>query len=110
MIAIFSDDPEVIRIGAQYLRVDGFILPVYIVLFAMNSFLQALQKPIWTLWIGIFRQGIGVLLFVWLFVRVFEMGTLGVWLGIAVSVTLGLVMSLVVSAWIAREKIGGIRA
>lgn len=110
LMAIFSDDPEVIRIGAQYLRVDGFILPVYIVLFAMNSFLQALQKPIWTLWIGIFRQGIGVLLFIWLFVRVFDMGTLGVWLGIAIAVTLGLVMSVVVSALVARDKIGGIRA
>ena len=110
LMAIFSDDPEVIRIGAQYLRVDGFILPVYIVLFAINSFLQALQKPIWTLWIGIFRQGIGVFLFIWLFVRVFEMGTLGVWLGIAASVTLGLVMSVIVGVLIAREKIGGIRA
>lgn len=109
LMAIFSNDPEVIRIGAQYLRVDGFILPVYIVLFAMNSFLQALQKPIWTLWIGIFRQGIGVLLFIWLFVRVFDMGTLGVWLGIALAVTLGLVMSVVVSAIVARDKIGGIR-
>lgn len=110
LMAIFSSDGEVIRLGAQYLRVDGFILPVYIVLFAMNSFLQALQKPIWTLWIGIFRQGIGVLLFVWLFVRVLEMGTMGVWLGIALSVTLGLVMSVVVSAMVARDKIGGMRA
>lgn len=108
LMAIFSDDPEVIRIGAQYLRVDGFILPVYIVLFAMNSLLQALQKPIWTLWIGIFRQAIGVLFFVWLFVVVFDMGTLGVWLGIAVAVTLGLVMSVVVSAMVARDKIGGL--
>jgi Na+-driven multidrug efflux pump len=110
LMAIFSDDPEVIRIGAQYLRVDGFILPVYLVLFAMNSLLQALQKPIWTLWIGIFRQAIGVLLFVWLFVSVFNMGTLGVWLGIAVAVTLGLVMSIVVSAMVARDKIGGLIA
>jgi putative MATE family efflux protein len=109
MMAIFSSDPEVIRIGSQYLRVDGFILPVYIVLFAMNSFLQALQKPIWTLWIGIFRQGIGALFFIWLFVRIFDLGTMGVWLGIALSVTLGLIMSVAVSAWIAKDKIGGIR-
>ncbi len=108
LMGIFSNDPEVIRIGAQYLRVDGFILPVYIVLFAMNSFLQALQKPIWTLWIGIFRQGVGVLLFIWLFVHVFAMGTLGVWLGIAVAVALGLILSVVVSAFVAREKIGGL--
>jgi Na+-driven multidrug efflux pump len=110
LMAIFSDDPEVIRIGAQYLRVDGFILPVYLVLFAMNSLLQALQKPIWTLWIGIFRQAFGVLLFVWLFVSVFDMGTLGVWLGISAAVTLGLVMSILVSARVARDKIGGLLA
>ena len=110
LMAIFSDDPEVIRIGAQYLRVDGFILPVYLVLFAMNSLLQALQKPIWTLWIGIFRQAFGVLLFVWLFVSVFNMGTLGVWLGISAAVTLGLVMSILVSARVARDKIGGLMA
>jgi Na+-driven multidrug efflux pump len=110
LMAIFSDDPEVIRIGAQYLRVDGFILPIYLVLFAMNSLLQALQKPIWTLWIGIFRQAFGVLLFVWLFVSVFDMGTLGVWLGISAAVTLGLVMSILVSARVARDKIGGLLA
>lgn len=110
LMAIFSDDPEVIRIGAQYLRVDGFILPIYLVLFAMNSLLQALQKPIWTLWIGIFRQAFGVLLFVWLFVSVFNMGTLGVWLGISAAVTLGLVMSILVSARVARDKIGGLMA
>lgn len=107
-IAIFSDDPNVIAIGATYLRVDGFILPVYIVLFAMNSFLQALQKPIWTLWVGIYRQGIAVALFIWLLVRVFEMGTLGIWLGLAIAVTSGLFLSLAVCIYVARMQIGGL--
>ncbi|GGA15038.1 MATE family efflux transporter [Amylibacter cionae] len=109
-MAVFTDDPEVIRIGAQYLRVDGFILPVYIVLFAINSFLQALQKPIYTLWVGIYRQGVAVFAFVWLFVRLFDMGTLGVWFGLALAVTTGLVLSLVLSARVARSEIGGWRS
>ncbi len=108
-IAVFSDDPEVIRIGAQYLRVDGFILPVYIVLFAMNSFLQALQKPVYTLWVGIYRQGLAVFCFSWLFVRVLDLGTWSVWFGIAVAVVSGLGLSLWLSARVARQQIGGWR-
>ena len=108
-VAVFSDDPDVIRIGSNYLRVDGFILPVYIILFSMNSFLQALQKPIYTLWIGIYRQGFGVLFFSWILVRVFDLGTWGVWFGIAIAVTTGLVLSLTLSARVARDQIGGWR-
>lgn len=108
-VAVFSDDPEVIRIGSNYLRVDGFILPVYIILFSMNSFLQALQKPIYTLWIGMYRQAFGVWFFSWLLVRVFDLGTWGVWFGVAIAVTTGLVLSLTLSALVARDQIGGWR-
>ena len=52
LMRIFTSDTDVIRIGVSYLRIDGFILPIYMMLFAINSFLQALKKPIWTLWIG----------------------------------------------------------
>jgi Na+-driven multidrug efflux pump len=108
-MAFFSDDPDVVRIGTNYLHVDGFILPLYILLFAMNSFLQAMQKPIWTLWIGIYRQGFGVLFFCWLLVRVFDLGTWGVWFGIAIAVSTGLILSLAVGAHVARLRIGGWR-
>lgn len=108
MIGIFTDSDEVRRIGAQYLRVDGFILPVYLVLFAINSLLQAFKKPIWTLVIGIYRQGIAVALFVYIFVNVFAFDTLGVWLGIATSVITGMVVSAFVVQSIAKQQIGGL--
>ena len=44
LMRTFTPDPEVISIGVSYLRVDGFILPVYMMLFAINSFLQALKR------------------------------------------------------------------
>ena len=82
----FTADPEVIAIGVSYLRIDGFILPIYMMLFAINSFLQALKRPIWTLWIGVYRQAFGV----------------------ATRVVSGWLISLVVAEFVARKSIGGL--
>ena len=107
-MGVFTDDAAVIAIGVSYLHVDGFILPVYVMLFAITSLLQAFKKPIYTLWISIYRQGIGVALFGWLFVVVFDLGYWGVWFGIATAVTTGLILSLVLTEIVARRLIGGL--
>ena len=104
---IFTSDLEVIRIGSDYLNVDGFLLPVYLLLFAVNSLLQALKRPIWTLWIGMYRQGFGIAFFVGICVILLGMDTWGVWIGIAVSVSSGLVLAIFVTESIARKEIGG---
>ena len=105
---LFTDDPDVVRLGKNYLNVDGFILPFYILLFAMNSFLQALKRPIFTLWIGIYRQGFGIAFFCAVFVIIFEWGTWGVWLGIATSVITGFVLAAFLTMRVARAEISGI--
>jgi putative MATE family efflux protein len=107
-MAIFTSDARVIEIGKSYLHIDGFILPIYVLLFAITSLLQALKKPIYTLWIGIYRQGIGVALFSWIYVHVLGLGYLGIWVGIATAVTTGLVLSLALTERLARERIGGL--
>ena len=107
-MSLFTDDPEVIRIGGNYLNVDGFMLPIYILLFAMNSLLQALKRPMFTLWIGIFRQGFGIAFFCAIFVLVFDWGTWGVWLGVAASVATGLLLAFWFTLRVARKEIGGI--
>ncbi|WP_099827431.1 MATE family efflux transporter [Oceaniglobus indicus] len=107
-LAVFTDDAQVIEIGKSYLHVDGFILPVYVMLFAINALLQAFKKPGVTVWIGVYRQGIGVALFAWLFVRVFDFGVWGVWIGIATAVVSGLALSLVLVELLARRLIGGL--
>ena len=106
----FTDDPEVIRIGVSYLRVDGFILPIYMMMFAINSFLQALKRPIWTFWIGVYRQAFGVAFFVYVYVMIYDFGVMGVWFGIATAVTTGWLISLIVAEYVARGSIGGLRA
>jgi putative MATE family efflux protein len=107
-IAFFTDDPEVIKIGKSYLNVDGFLLPVYVLLFGVNSLLQAFKKPIWTLWIGIYRQGFGVFVFSYILTQVFGMGYIGIWFGIAISVVTGFLFSLWVVERVAQRLIGGL--
>lgn len=109
-IRLFTDDPEVVRIGTSYLRVDSIIFPIYMMLFAINSFLQALKRPVWTLWISIYRQGFGVAFFVWLYIGVVGMDVWGVWIGIATAVATGWLIAMVVASRIADEEIGGLRA
>ena len=106
-MSVFSNDPEVIRVGSSYLRVDAFLFPIYMMLFSINSLLQALKRPIWTLWISIYRQGFGVAFFIWVFISVLDFDVGGVWLGIATAVTSGWVLSLLVARRVAGKTIGG---
>ncbi|MGB1208782.1 MAG: MATE family efflux transporter, partial [Paracoccaceae bacterium] len=108
-MAFFTDDPEVIAVGISYLRVDSFLFVLYMMLFSINSFLQALKRPVWTLWISIYRQGFGVAFFVWLLVGVMGMDVWGVWLGIGIAVGTGWLLAVGIAARVARDTIGGLR-
>lgn len=107
-MSLFSDDSEVIRIGTSYLRVDAFLFPIYMMLFSINSLLQALKKPIWTLWISIYRQGFGVAFFIGVFIAVLDFDVWGVWLGIATAVTSGWVLALIVAKSVADKTMNGL--
>lgn len=106
----FTSDADVIEVGASYLRVDGFLFPIYMMLFSMNSLLQALKQPIYTLWISIYRQGFGVAFFIWIFIGVLDFDVWGVWFGIATAVFSGWIIALIVVARVAQRSIGGLRA
>jgi Na+-driven multidrug efflux pump len=109
-MSLFTDDTAVIEVGHSYLRVDSFLFVLYMMLFSINSFLQALKRPIWTLWISIYRQGFGVAFFVWLLIGVFDMNVWGVWLGIGIAVSTGWAIALIVASRVAQQEIGGLRA
>ncbi|MEP0961059.1 MAG: MATE family efflux transporter [Roseobacter sp.] len=108
-MSLFTDDQSVIDIGVSYLRVDSFLFIIYMMLFSINSFLQALKRPIWTLWISIYRQGFGVAFFVWLLIGFFDMDIWGVWLGIGIAVSTGWIIALIVANIVAKQEIGGLR-
>lgn len=107
-MAVFTDDTAVIEIGASYLAVDGFLFPIYMMLFSINSLLQAFKKPIWTLWISIYRQGFGVAFFIWVFIAVLGFDVWGVWFGIATAVASGWAIALIVVTKVSAPLIGGL--
>lgn len=84
LVGFFSEDPEVIDIGARYLRIDSLTLYAYIVLFVHVSMLQGLKKPRFAIAIGLFRQILAPLLIFWLFSGPLGMGVTGVFWGIFV--------------------------
>ena len=108
-MSLFTADVPVIDIGISYLRVDCFLFILYMFLFSINSLLQALKRPVWVLWISIYRQGFGVAFFVWLMIGVFGLGVWGVWLGIALAVSTGWVIALFIVRRLAHAEIGGLR-
>ena len=108
-MSLFTDETEVIAVGISYLRVDSVLFILYMMLFSINSFLQALKRPEWTLWISVYRQGFGVAFFVWLLIGAFGMDVWGVWLGIGLAVSSGWVLALLILARIAQQEIGGLQ-
>ncbi len=105
---LFTDDAEVVRHGATYLTFAGFILPVYFSMFAMTSLLQGLKRPIWPVAIGIYRHGVAILAFGWLFIGVFGFGATGVWWAIFCSVTSGFAFFCLLTAVILRRALATI--
>jgi len=110
ILTLFNDEPDVLRVGLAYLRVESFVLPAYMMLFSINSFLQAMKRPIWTVYIGLYRQAFGVAFFVWLFVGILGLSEVGVWFGVACAVLTGMLIALWVAGRIAQEEIGGLWA
>lgn len=107
-MGFFTNDDAVKDVGALYLKIDGLILPIYMMLFAINSHLQALKKPIYTLWIGLYRQGFGIAFFIWVYVGVFNMDVIGVFLGIATGVITGWMIAVAVAEYVSRPLIGSL--
>jgi putative MATE family efflux protein len=107
-VAFFSDDPEVISVGRDYLRVASFMLYVYLIHFSITSFLQAAKRPIWSLWISLYRQAFGVAFFVWLYVGYLGTPVIGVWYGTSTAAATGAIMALLVARHVAERKIGGL--
>lgn len=104
-MSYFTDDPEVMRVGVSYLRVEALLQPVFMMLFSINSFLQALKRPLWTVWISLYRQGFGVAFFVWIFVSILDFTEVGVWYGTAMAVLTGLLFSLTVLSAVMRKEL-----
>lgn len=82
MMAWFTRDEVVVGIGAGYLRVASITLCSYVILFQTVYLLQGLKKPIYGLWVGLYRQLVAPCLVFWLLAFELDWQLAGIWWGI----------------------------
>ena len=83
LMSIFNSNPDVISIGARYLRIDTIGFMTYLIINVNTSVLQGIKKPLFALIIGIVRQLLPLIVFP-LLGTTFQLGLDGVWIGIVI--------------------------
>lgn len=82
MMQIFTSDRTVATIGSEFLSIEAFVFPAYVLLYISISAMQGIKLPIFGLLIGLYRQIAGPLLVFHLLSIVMGLGLSGVWWGI----------------------------
>ncbi|MBT1070379.1 MATE family efflux transporter [Pelotalea chapellei] len=98
LMSFFSSDPAVISAGVRFLKIEAFVLPAYVLLYICVSAMQGIQRPVFALWIGLYRQILAPAAVFYLLTSVFNWGIIGVWWGIfAVTWSAALIVVLYVT-------------
>ncbi len=106
LMGVFSTDPVVMSIGATYLRIAAFVFQAYIILYVSVSCLQGMKKPLYAIWIGLYRQLAAPLLIFFGLVHLLGFGIVSVFWGI-----FGITWSAALfTLWYSRRTIKNIRA
>ncbi len=82
IMQFFTDNGNVIDIGAHYLKIAALITVAYAILFINVSALQGMKKPMYAVWIGIFRQLLAPIAVFYVTINYLDMGIDGIWWGI----------------------------
>lgn len=108
MVRVFTDDPAAVASGAAYLRMAALMMPAYGVMFAINSFFQGVKRPIWSAFIGVYRQLFALAVYPALFIAYTDWGLAAVWAGLFAAVWSGFLMAAFLTFRIASRTIGGL--
>ena len=82
MMRIFTQDPLVVAHGVDYLRIASITLCSYVVIFQTGNLLQGLKRPMFSLFMGLYRQIFAPLLVFYLLAFKLDMKENGVWWGV----------------------------
>jgi putative MATE family efflux protein len=81
-MTLFTQDESVVAVGSNYLKIAAMTLPSYVVLFQTVFMLQGLKKPIYGLWVGLYRQILAPCAVFWFLAYVLDWKLWGIWWGI----------------------------
>ncbi len=82
IMSFFTDNAAVIASGAHYLKIAALLTVAYAILFICVSALQGMKRPMYAVWIGIFRQLVAPVAVFTLLIHYFNLGIDGIWWGI----------------------------
>ena len=83
--ASFLTIDEVVRSeGAWMMKFASLTFLPYLLLYINTSFLQGLKRPMFAIWIGLYRQVVAPLLVIWVLTFTLDLRLTGIWLGIAI--------------------------
>ncbi|MFH1124624.1 MAG: MATE family efflux transporter [Pseudomonadota bacterium] len=82
LMTFFSEDARVIEIGTIYLRIDALVLYGYVVLFVYVAAMQGLKRPMYAVWIGLYRQIVAPVILFWSLTHLLDFGLPAIWWGI----------------------------
>jgi Na+-driven multidrug efflux pump len=105
LMSLVTPDPEVQAEGALFLKFDATIFFSYVALYVNVAFLQGLKRPMFAIWIGLYRQIAAPILVFWLLAFTLGLGTIGIWLGIALVTASGAVIAEVYTRRVVRQKL-----
>jgi len=84
LMRLFTKDPAVVEIGANYLHIEVFVFIAYVILYTSVSVLQGLKRPVFPLVLGLMRQIVLPLPVFHLLAVLLGWGLYGIWWGILV--------------------------
>ncbi len=94
LMALFTDDRDVILLGSAYLAVAVLNFKAYSLLMIGSAILQAMKRPVFAFLIGLFRHIFGPLVVLWLLDPVLGFGLPGIYWGIFAVAWIGALTSL----------------
>ena len=98
LMSFFSTDAAVVSAGVQFLKIEAFVFPAYVLLYICVSAMQGIKRPLFALWIGLYRQIVAPIAVFYLLTTLLDWGITGVWWGIfAVTWSAALIVVLYVT-------------
>jgi len=105
LMGLVSPDEAVKAEGAWFLKFDAAAFFAYVLLYTNVSFLQGLKRPMFAVWMGLYRQIAAPLAVMWLLAFTMGLGTTGVWLGFAVVTVSGAIIAEVYTRRVIRGRL-----
>lgn len=103
LLRFFTSDPSVVASGIRFLRIEAFVFPAYVLLYICVSSMQGIKRPLFALWIGLYRQIAGPFLVFHFLTTTLGWGIMGIWWGIFTVTWTAAVIVVVYVTWILKE-------